>query len=325
MVVETALRPRLPYSLTQSARASADATRRFRDGVLTVLFEAAGSPAVARVRQCREGTLAVRVEAPEPDAALEHLRFMLSLDDDHTPFLQRFARDPLLGEATRRLQGLRPLRLATVPHALLTALCGQLVQARAARLLEARLLRAHSRPHAGLHLPPDRSTFARLAPADLVGQGLGARKAATLVRLSRELDLERLRTLATDLAAKRIEGERGLGPWSAGVICLYGLGRFDRGLVGDLGLIKLCAALYGRWADADDTRELLDPYGEWAGLASVYLLAGAAPALTNARGRRTPLAPPARRSPDPRAGSRRRAGATSHWDEPRWPPGRSGT
>ena len=41
----------------------------------------------------------------------------------------------------------------------------------------------------------------------------------------------------------------------------------------DLGLVKLCGALRGRWADADDTRELLEPYGEWAGLASVYLLA----------------------------------------------------
>ena len=75
-------------------------------------------------------------------------------------------------------------------------------------------------------------------------------------------------------AAARIERERGLGPWSAGVISLYGLGRFERGLVGDLGLIKLCAALRGRWATAEDTRELLEPYGEWAGLASVYLLAG---------------------------------------------------
>ncbi|MGH2379495.1 MAG: hypothetical protein ACRDGT_13640, partial [Candidatus Limnocylindria bacterium] len=57
---------------------------------------------------------------------------------------------------------------------------------------------------------------------------------------------------------------------------LYGLGRWERGLVGDLGLLKLCAALRGRPAEADDTRELLEPYGEWAGLASVYLLAGPA-------------------------------------------------
>jgi 3-methyladenine DNA glycosylase/8-oxoguanine DNA glycosylase len=56
------------------------------------------------------------------------------------------------------------------------------------------------------------------------------------------------------------------------MVCLHGLGRYERGLVGDLGLIKLCSALSGRWADVDDTRELLEPYGEWAGLASAYLL-----------------------------------------------------
>jgi len=62
------------------------------------------------------------------------------------------------------------------------------------------------------------------------------------------------------------------------MVCLYGLGRYEQGLVGDLGLVKLCAALLGRRAEPEDTSELLEPYGEWAGLASVYLLARAAPA-----------------------------------------------
>jgi 3-methyladenine DNA glycosylase/8-oxoguanine DNA glycosylase len=44
--------------------------------------------------------------------------------------------------------------------------------------------------------------------------------------------------------------------------------------VGDLGLIKLLSALRGEWVDAAETAELLEPYGEWAGLASIYLLAG---------------------------------------------------
>jgi hypothetical protein len=75
---------------------------------------------------------------------------------------------------------------------------------------------------------------------------------------------------------RRLVEERTLGPWSAGVICLEGLGRYEHGLVGDLGLIKLCRSLLGREATADDTAQLLAHYGEWQGLASVYLLAGAA-------------------------------------------------
>jgi hypothetical protein len=38
--------------------------------------------------------------------------------------------------------------------------------------------------------------------------------------------------------------------------------------------VKLCGALQGRRAEVEDTRALLEPYAEWAGLASVYLLAG---------------------------------------------------
>jgi 3-methyladenine DNA glycosylase/8-oxoguanine DNA glycosylase len=292
VALETTIVPRPPYSLALSARMKSDATRIFRDGVLTMAFEVDGRPALARVRQRADGSLAARIEGAGGRGAVEHLRFVLASDDDHGPFLRRFERDPLLGEATRRLRGLRPLRTATVTHALLKAVCGQLIQARAARTLEARLLRRRGVAHGELRLPPTRETFGALAPAQLARDGLVARKATALVRLSREWDVERLRGVETEPAAARIERERGLGPWSAGMICLYGLGRFERGLVGDLGLVKLCSAFRGRWADADDTRELLEPYAEWAGLASVYLLAagGTVPVGRPFRRRSPPVA-----------------------------------
>jgi DNA-3-methyladenine glycosylase II len=274
MRLETTIVPRKPYSLALSARLKSDATRYFRNGVLTMAFESEGRPVVGRVAQRPDGSLEARIEGTRSTHALETLRFVLAADDDHAPFLERFRDDPLLAGPVRELKGLRPLRVATVSHALLKAVCGQLIQSRAARLLEGRLLRKAARTHEDLRLPPDRSTFAGYAPAELVRHGLAARKAGVLVRISREWDLEKLRRVPSEAAATRIERERGLGPWSAGMICLYGLGRFDRGLVGDLGLIKLCSALRGRWADAGDTKELLQPYEEWAGLASVYLLAG---------------------------------------------------
>ncbi len=241
---------------------------------MTTVFEAGGEPALARVWQRSDGALQVRLESRDPEAALETLRFVLAVDADHTEFLRRFRNDPSIGRATLRARGLRPLRTATVTHALVKALCGQLIAAREARRIEARLLRAAAGEHAGLCLPPRRSAFAPLAPASLCAHGLVARKASALVRISRGLDLEKLRRVPTDIAVSRIVQERTLGPWSAGVICLYGLGRYEHGLVGDLGLIKLCTARLGRTATAEDTAELLAPYGEWAGLASLYLLAG---------------------------------------------------
>ena len=172
------------------------------------------------------------------------------------------------------VRGLRPLRLTTVAHALLRALCEQLIETRRARTIERAIVRAAAPVLDGLHASPTGQELARFSTAELRALGLHARRGATLVRLCRSLDLERLRYLPTETVARRLEQERGLGPWSAGVVCLEGLGRYERGLVGDLGLIKLLSAMRGRWVEGWETAELLEPYGEWAGLASVYLLAG---------------------------------------------------
>jgi len=267
-VISAAVRPRGPFSLRLSARHAGNATRTRADGPLVAALAAGG---VGRAWQQPDGT--VQLRAPD-EAGVAELRFVLALDDDHSEFLERFRDDPLLGPALPRLRGLRPVRLATVTHSLLRAVCGQLIQASLARAIERRVIRASTLavPGTRLHAPPTPASFARLAPAELRRLGLGARRGATLVRLCRSVDVERLRSLPTAAAADRLERERGLGPWSVGVVCLEGLGRFERGITGDLGLVKLCSALRGRRVEAWETAELLEPYGEWAGLASVYLL-----------------------------------------------------
>ena len=267
-MITAAVRPRGPYSLRDTTRAGSDATRAVVDGVLIAALASGG---VGRAWQQADGT--VQLRAPH-EAGIDELRFVLAVDDDHGEFLRRFSRDPLIGEATRRVRGLRPLRTPTVAQALLRAVCGQLIQARRARSIERTVVRALMPPLAGtrLHAPPDCAAFARLAPAELRRLGLGTRRGGALVRICRSLDLERLRSLPGDACADRLLRERGLGPWSVGVVFLEGLGRYDRGLVADLGLVKLLSALRGRWVEGWETAELLEPYGEWAGLASLYLL-----------------------------------------------------
>ena len=135
----------------------------------------------------------------------------------------------------------------------------------------------------GAHAPPTAADLARLSPAEHRKLGLHARRGATLVRLCALVELERLKEQPTAAVADRLERERGLGPWSVGVVCLEGLGRFERGLEGDLGLVKLLGEMRGRRVEGWETAELLEPYGEWAGLASVYLLAGYARGLVPVR------------------------------------------
>src|SRR6266700_3422070 len=132
-MVDVVVRPRGPYSLALTARRSSDATRIFRDGVLDALVPAGDGVERVAARQFPDGALRLVAGSEE---SLEVLRSMLAVDADHSEFLRRFRRDPLLGRATRELAGLRQVRLATVAQALLRALCGQLIEAGRARAME---------------------------------------------------------------------------------------------------------------------------------------------------------------------------------------------
>ncbi len=217
----------------------------------------------ATAQQLSDGSISIRGSC---EVAIEESRFILALDDDTTAFHRLHARDPLIGPAVQGLRGLRPRRKATVTHAVVRAICGQLIQASKALEIERAILRVARED------PPTRESIAQLSPARLAACGLAGSRAATLARLVRSLDLEALRD--RDDALERLGRERGVGPWTVGVVSLQGLGRYDAGLVDDLGLVKLLASLRRRWPEPGETAELLAPYGEWQGLASVFLLQG---------------------------------------------------
>ena len=182
----------------------------------------------------------VVVRAPD-EPSLATARFMLALDDDTSEFHERFRRDPLVGPSARALVGYRPRR--AIGYA-----CDDDVVTQ--------------------------ESLRRLPPVALRRLGLAQHRATVLARLAATIDLERLRDVAGEAALARLARERGIGAWSVGVIALEGLGRFDRGLVGDLSLVKLYAALTGRWVEGAETAELLAPYEEWQGLAGEILLLG---------------------------------------------------
>jgi 3-methyladenine DNA glycosylase/8-oxoguanine DNA glycosylase len=227
----------------------------------------------AAVRQRHDGDLEVAVRAPDAAIAIDQVRFMLATQDDHAPFLRLARRDPRMAPVVVRRAGFRPARTGTVAHSLVAAVCGQLVTGREAARMERAVLGMAGRAGAdGLLTSPTSREVAGLAPARATGAGLAARRASAMTRLARTIDLERLHAVSTADMTARITREQWLGPWSAGVIGTHGLGRFDAPVVGDLGLMRILAAETGRWPEADDTRVLVERYGEWAGLASAYLL-----------------------------------------------------
>ena len=271
MPVRAELRPKGPYSLRVSGRLASDATRVVVDGTYRAAIRVEERVEQVEAGQRADGTIVI---AADSDAGVDHVRFALGLEDDHSEFLRRFAKDPLLAETLRQVRGLRPMRTATVAQALLRAVAGQLILASEARRIERRIIKAATPALGGLHAAPTAAELGRFSPAQLARLGLGARRASALIRLCRSLDLEGLKQQPSRAVALRLNRERGLGPWSVGVICLEGLGRYEFGLARDLGMAKLASALWGRWVEAEESDVLLAPYDEWAGLASVYLLAG---------------------------------------------------
>jgi 3-methyladenine DNA glycosylase/8-oxoguanine DNA glycosylase len=253
-VVEDVVTPRGPYRLRLVARSG-----RWTAPLVT---------GDASAWQRADGRVVLR--APDEDG-LRLARFMLALDDDTAEFHRRFRSDPLLGATSRVFVGYRPQRVATVAHALLRAFCGQLIDARRARTIERRIARAADggavATQAGLR---------RLSAAMLRRHGLAQHRASGLARVARGVDLERLRAEPTPVVLRRLGRERGIGPWSVGVVALEGLGRYDHGLIGDLGLVEIATALWRRPVEGWETAELLAPYGQWQGLASELLMLGAA-------------------------------------------------
>jgi 3-methyladenine DNA glycosylase/8-oxoguanine DNA glycosylase len=265
-VLDVAFTPVAPLRLGICA-VPPDATRRRRGGILEPAFPTAGGDALARVWQAGDGRVLARIEAGEPEAAHDRLAELLTIRLDTRPFLRLAASDRLLAPLALRLRGMRPLLAATPVQALIRAVSGQLIRSREAFDIERRILHRHGRRVAPFALPPTARELAQLHPAVLERAGLSPKRAVVLTRAARRLLLDALAREPGELARRRIMREPGLGPWSAGVVMLYGHGRHEQGLEGDLALVRLARSL-----GVESDGELLARYGEWQGMASVWLM-----------------------------------------------------
>jgi 3-methyladenine DNA glycosylase/8-oxoguanine DNA glycosylase len=269
-VVEVTYMPRAPYSLRASV-GGPDPTRRFRGGVLELAFETGVAPARATVWQLHDGTLKARIESVDEVAAHDRLHVLLQVGLDHTPLLEMARGDALLGVMRSRMKGLRVIQLGTPAHALIRGVASQLIRAREAIAIERRIVLECGAPFGELRLPPTAARLAAVHPARFERAGLSPARAVLLSRAAR-LDWERLTAEPTDRVALRLRTLRGLGPFTAGCVLLRGMSRQEHGMVGDLALMRLATRLLGRPAESQDTAALLAPYGEWQGLASLWLM-----------------------------------------------------
>ena len=157
-VVRAELVPKGPYSLRLSGRHASDATRVVVDGTYRAVIRVDDRVERVQAAQGVDGTVVV---AAESDAGIDHVRFALALDDDHSEFVRRFADDRLLGETLRRVRGLRPMRTGSVAQSLLRAVAGQLIRASEARRIERRIIRTTTPALGDLHAAPTAAELGR--------------------------------------------------------------------------------------------------------------------------------------------------------------------
>ena len=266
----------------------ADGVARRRGGVLERLLHVEGEPVVVKVAQtARDRVLfgAWGREKPAAARAIERMRFALGVDDDLRDFHSLHRRDPLIGHAVRTRPWLRPRRRPEPFEALAWAVCEQLIDYPRAAAIQRRIVwRLGSRcPQTGLRDVPGAERIAGTAPALLESFDLAHGRSLALIRAAREIARGRvdLHDSEHERGWRRLRQIPGIGSWTLEILALCGQGRFDKAPCGDLGLIKLVGRLQSGgdpWARATEqqVREIFAPYGEHAGLAAVYALAGGA-------------------------------------------------
>src|SRR4051794_3647094 len=282
-------RPVWPFRLP--AFGGRDATMVARGPVLHRLVHVGDEPAVVRVRQLAPDRVLFGAEATQRDVAEEaiaRMRFALAVDDDLSPFYERFRDDPLIGPAVRARPWLRIGRRPDPFEALAWAVTEQLIESTRAAEIQRRIVVRLGRrcPRTGLRDLPAPEALAGAAPALLQSFDLSAGRAVALIRCAREVARGRvdLRDGDHERGWRRLRAIPGIGAWTVECLALHGQGRYDQLPAGDLAWVKLVGRVttgepYAR-ATEDEVRAFFAPYGAWAALAAKHAITIPHPAGT---------------------------------------------
>ncbi len=238
-------------------------------------------PVVARVAQARPGALAVSIEgqAGEHLPALAIVRRMLGVDRELSHF-ERGARDfPWLWPLAVRMRGVKPPRYPTLWEACVNAIIFQQVSLLAASSISRRMIMALTEPMErggiGLRAFPSIESFERTSDGVLRAAGLSTNKLAALRRvadalLSGVLDEASLEERSSPAAAALLCRVKGIGPWTATVILLRGLGRLDVFPMNDSSVVRNLAFVAGSVSPEID--RVLAALGPQQGMLYYHLL-----------------------------------------------------
>ena len=236
---------------------------------------------IATVVQVDAARLRVRIDGANGERRLTDVERMLGTRVRIRGWLTAAKQHPWLYELARTFRGLHPPRYPTVWEACAHAIVFQQISIHAAGAIMQRLVEATSTPvdvdgEDCRPFPAPRALLMRSA-GELRAVGLSTQKVAHLQSAADAIEngavrREELEMLPSEEASQRLQAIRGIGPWSAAVVLLRGLGRLDVFPRGDSGVARSLAALSGdRSIDAD---ALLASLGSVRGMLYYHLLLG---------------------------------------------------
>jgi 3-methyladenine DNA glycosylase/8-oxoguanine DNA glycosylase len=218
--------------------------------------------------------------------ATELTASVLNLSLDLSPFYQSVKTDPVLESITGKLRGLKPRKTPTVFEALVRSILEQQISLIAAHRIQERLIHAYGTrlilDEVKFHVFPTPEQLSRASATELRALGLSKNKATYILDIAREVSegIFPLEGLAnekdTDLLLSRLTEIRGVGEWTAEMVILRGIGRYDAFPATDLGLRRTLSNFYhGRdeVMSVAEVRHLTESWGFWKGLAGFYLIA----------------------------------------------------
>jgi DNA-3-methyladenine glycosylase II len=211
---------------------------------------------IARVTQPAPATLAISLDGDEGEhaRALAIVRRILGVDRDLAHFDRAAAHIPWLKSLAERMHGVRPPRYPTLWEACVNAVVFQQISLIAATAIMHRLIVALGRPLVSEgfrhYAFPTIASFVAAEDDLLRAAGLSVGKRMTLLRVgealaARTLDEPMLEERSSADAAAILCGIKGIGPWTAAVILLRGLGRLDVFPMNDTSVVRNLALVAG--------------------------------------------------------------------------------
>jgi DNA-3-methyladenine glycosylase II len=222
--------------------------------------------ALLAVRAGGAGSVDVRASGRDAERWLPTVRRLLGTNVDLREWYARSAGIPWLGELTRLLRGLKPPRYPTLWEACAHAIVFQQISIHAGAAIMRRLVEtlAEEVVAGGVRgrIFPEAERWLDAKEAALRSAGLSANKFAHLRTAAAafadgSMSEARLGPLATEDAATLLCTIRGIGPWSASVALLRGMGRLDVFPMRDSGVARSLSHAGG--GSLDEVLEVLGP------------------------------------------------------------------